>query len=418
MIQIILHFYLHQPFRLKSYRFFNIGSDHYYYDDFANEEILRQVVDRSYRPALELMEQLLRDHPHFKIALTLSGSVLTQMELHTPDMIPLLKRLVQTERVEILGEPIAHGLCGVYDEEEYANQLRMYRMRIRSLLGVTPVTLSNPELIYSDRIGAIAHKEGYRAIVTEGAKHLLGWKSPNYLYDATTEGVQLLMRHATLSDAITHDFARYDSPLYPYTAERFFATLSGESGDYALVSLPLETIGAMWSRETGIFEFLRALPEQGAQRGFTFTTPQEICTQCTPRDTIQAIYPVSRMGEEKDTSLWTGNELQQCVIQKLEEWGERIRLSRDQRLLEDWINLQSSDHLFYMTTRMGGPGAFSPYETPYAAFTNYMNVLSDFLLRVSAEYPSSMGNEELNALLQTIENQNKKIAQLEAELAK
>ena len=418
MIQIILHFYLHQPFRLKNYPFFNIGSDHYYYDDFANEEILRQVVDRSYRPALELIEQLIETHPDFRVALTLSGSVLTQMELHTPDMIQLLKRLVKSGRIEILGEPISHGLCGLYDEEEYANQLRMYRTRISSLLGVSPVTLSNPELIYSDRIAQVAHSQGYKAIVTEGAKHLLAWKSPNYLYNATTEGVALLMRHAELSDAIAHDFARYDSPLYPYTTERFFATLEAEQGDYALVSLPLETLGSVWSRETGIFEFLRALPEQGYKRGFTFTTPQEIATHCTPQDTIQATYPVSRMGEERDTSLWTGNELQQCVIQKLEEWGERIRLSRDQRLLEDWINLQGSDHLFYMTTKLGGPGAFSPYETPYAAFTNYMNVLSDFLLRVSAEYPTSMGNEELSALLQTIENQNKKIAQLEAQLAK
>ena len=294
----------------------------------------------------------------------------------------------------------------------------MYRTRISSLLGVAPVTLSNPELIYSDRIAQIAHRQGYKAIITEGAKHLLAWKSPNYLYNATTEGVALLMRHAALSDAIAHDFARYDSPLYPYTTERFFATLEAEQGDYALVSLPLETLGSVWSRETGIFEFFRALPEQGSKRGFTFTTPQEIATHCTPQDTIQATYPVSRMGEERDTSLWTGNELQQCVIQKLEEWGERIRLSRDQRLLEDWINLQGSDHLFYMTTKLGGPGAFSPYETPYAAFTNYMNVLSDFLLRVSAEYPTSMGNEELSALLQTIENQNKKIAQLEDQLAK
>ena len=186
MIQIILHFYLHQPFRLKNYPFFNIGSDHYYYDDFANEEILRQVVDRSYRPALELIEQLIEAHPDFRVALTLSGSVLTQMELHTPDMIQLLKRLVKSGRIEILGEPISHGLCGLYDEEEYANQLRMYRTRISSLLGVAPVTLSNPELIYSDRIAQIAHSQGYKAIVTEGAKHLLAWKSPNYLYNATT----------------------------------------------------------------------------------------------------------------------------------------------------------------------------------------------------------------------------------------
>ena len=415
MIQIILHFSLHQPFRLKNYRFFNIGSDHYYYDDFANEEILRQVVDRSYRPALEMMESLLLDYPQFKFALTLSGSVLTQMELYTPDVIQLLKRLVDTERVEILGEPISHGLCGLYDDEEYENQLRMYRVRIHSLLGVMPVTLSNPELIYSDRIAQVAHGQGYKAVVTEDAKHLLGWRSANYLYSSMTEEVQLFMRYGSLSDAIANDFARYDSPIYPYTTEKCFSTLSSVQGDYALISLPLETIGSVWSRETGIFEFFRALPDQGFKRGFTFTIPQEVMAHCRSKDTVQANYPVSRMGEEKDTSLWTGNELQQCTIQKLEEWGERIRLSRDHRLLEDWINLQSSDHLFYMTTKLGGPGAFSPYETPYVAFTNYMNVLSDFLLRVSAEYPSSMGDEELNALLQTIENQNKKIALLETQ---
>ncbi|MDD2436904.1 MAG: glycoside hydrolase family 57 protein [Massilibacteroides sp.] len=420
MKTICFYFQIHQPFRLKRYRFFDIGNDHYYYDDFQNEEIIRRIAEKTYLPANRAMLDMIKTSGgKFKVSFSISGTALEQMEIYTPEVIDSFKELAQTGNVEFLAETYAHSLASLGDEEEFKAQIKRHKEKIFMLFGVYPKVFRNTELIYSDDISDLVYKMGFRGMLTEGAKHVLGWKSPNYIYTSCIQPqLKLLLKNDRFSEDLSLRFSNYSWNEYPLTADKYISWIAStpESEQVICLFMNYEVLGTLHGAETGIFDFFKALPRFAAEKGIGFSMPSEIFSLLKPVDSISVPYPMSWVDEEKDCSSWLGNVLQQEAFRKINEIGERVRLSDNRRILQDWTYLQSSDHFYYMNTKRGHVG-FSPYENAYDAFNNYMNVLSDFIVRVTALFPASIENEELNSLLTTIRNQGLEIEQLRKELA-
>ena len=425
MKSICFYFQIHQPFRLKRYRFFDIGSDHYYYDDYNDEEIIRRIANNCYLPANQTILNMIKESDGaFKVAYSISGVALEQMELYVPEVIDSFKELAKTGCVEFLAETFAHSLASLQeDSDEFELQVKQHSKKIQSLFGYKPTVFRNTELIYSDDIGSRVSAMGFKGIITEGAKHVLGWKSPNYVYCcASNPQLKVLCKNFKMSDDITFRFSDWGWDQYPLTAEKFLSWIENlpASEDVVNLFMNYETFGEMQNAGTGIFEFLKALPYFASQMVINFETPSMVLQKRKPIDQINVPYPISWADEERDLSAWLGNELQRSAFDKLYGIGERVRLSNDRRLLQDWYYLQSSDHFYYMSTKHFSDGAmhshFSPYDTPYEAFMNYMNVLSDFIDRVNGQFPEGVDNEELNSLLKTIDAQGELIANLEKQL--
>jgi len=424
MKAICFYFQIHQPFRLKNYRFFNIGNDHYYYDDFANDDIITRIARRSYMPANEMLLEMINTHgKKFKVAFSISGTALEQLEQYVPEFIDSMKQLADTGCVEFLSETYAHSLAALEDPEEFVAQVKAHDLKIEQLFGQKPRVFRNTELIYDDDIAAMVASLGFRGAITDGAKHILGWKSPNYLYNAASAPkLKLLLKNGKLSDDISFRFNNSDWVSYPLTADKFIDWIDQLPQEEQLVNLFMsyDTFGELQPRESGIFEFMKALPRFAADHDIQFWTPSEVIAKLKPVAELSVLHPISWADEERDTSAWLGNILQQEAVSKLYSIGERVRLCDDKRIRQDWNYLQASDHFFYMSTKHNSDGSvhshFSPYDSPYSAFTNYMNVLSDFMIRVAEQYPEDIENEELNALLLTIRNQEKEIEMLNREV--
>lgn len=424
MKTICFYFQIHQPFRLKRYRFFDIGKDHYYYDDFNNDEIIHRIAHKSYIPAnYALLEMIKNSNNKFKVAFSISGIALEQLEIYVPEFIDSMKELAKTGCVEFLAETYAHSLASLTDPEEFRLQVKAHADKIEMLFGQRPKVFRNTELIYSDDIAAMVAAMGFQGMITEGAKHILGWKSPNYLYNsAAAPKLKLLLKNYKISDDISFRFSNYEWAEYPLTADKFIGWISAfpESEQIVNLFMNYETLGELQPRETGIFEFMKALPRFAEEKNISFSTPTEAISKLKPMDMLSVASPISWADEERDTSAWLGNILQNEAFEKLYSIAERVRLCEDRRIKQDWNYLQTSDHFYYMCTKHFSDGAvhshYSPYETPYEAFTNYMNVLSDFIVRVEAQYPASIENEELNALITTIKNQSAEIEMLKKEL--
>lgn len=425
MKAVCFYFQIHQPFRLKRYRFFDIGNDHYYYDDYANEEIITRVAQKSYIPAAETLLRMIQDSKGaFRCALSISGTALEQCEQYVPELIDLLKKLADTGKVEFLAETYAHSLSSLTDPDEFREQVKAHDSKIYDLFGQHPKVFRNTELIYCDDMAPMIYDLGYKGCITEGAKHILGWKSPDYVYAAAScPKLKLLLKNDKLSDDIAVRFSNPSWEAYPLTADKYMDWIAQTQPDSQIVNLfmSLDTFGNLQPRESGIFQFLEALPRFAAERGIDFWTPSEVVAKCKAVDTLEVLHPISWADEARDTSAWLGNMLQNEAFQKLYSVAERVRLCTDRRLKQDWLYLQGSDHFFYMSTKHMADGAahamFSPYETPFEAFTNYMNVLADFIVRVEEQYPLSIENEELNSLLTTIRNQATEIEVLNKEVA-
>ena len=424
MKSICFYFQIHQPFRLKRYRFFDIGNDHYYYDDFANEDIISRIAHRSYIPACEsLLRMIEQTKGKFRCALSITGIALEQCEQYVPEFIDLLKKLASTGKVEFLSETYDHSLASLIDPEDFRAQVKRHDEKLKELFGVTPKVFRNTELIYCDEIAPQLVDMGFKGCITDGAKHILGWKSPNYVYTAASAPkLKLLLKNSKLSDDIAFRFSNHDWDAYPLTADKYIDWIANTPQEEQIVNLfmSLETFGELQAAESGIFQFLEALPRFAAERGIEFWTPSEAVSKLKPVDTLSVVHPISWADEARDTSAWLGNKLQQEAFNKLYSVGERVRLCDDRRIHQDWHRLQSADHFYYMSTKKMGDGAvhshFSPYETPFQAFTNYMNVLADFIVRVEEQYPLEIENEELNSLVTTIRNQASEIETLKKQL--
>lgn len=425
MKAICFYFQIHQPFRLKRYRFFDIGNDHYYYDDFANDDIITRIAHKSYIPAAEsLLRMIEASGRKFKCAISVSGVALEQIEVYVPELLDMLKKLVATGCVEILAETYAHSLSSLADPEEFANQVKVHDDKVNELFGVRPKVLRNTELIYCDDLAPQILAMGYKGVITEGAKHILGWKSPNYVYAAASAPkLKMLLKNDKLSDDITFRFSNTNWSEYPLTADKYIGWIADTPDEEQIFNLfmTMEAFGELQNRDSGIFQFLEALPRFAAERGIEFITPSEAVSKIKAVAELGVPFPMSWADEARDTSAWLGNQLQKEAFDKLYSVAERVRLCDDRRLKQDWYYLQASDHFFYMSTKHQADGEihslYSPYDSPYQAFTNYMNVLADFIVRVEEQYPLSIENEELNSLLTTIRNQAREIETLNKEVS-
>jgi alpha-amylase len=425
MKSICFYFKIHQPFRLKRYRFFDIGNDHYYYDDFANDDIVTRIAERSYIPMAHTLLDMIKDEStDFRCTISITGTAIEQLQLYVPEFIDLLKELADTGAVEFLSETYSHSLSSLEDPEEFVRQVNMHDDLIKRLFGKKTKVFSNTELIYDDDIALTIASMGFNGVVTEGAKHLLGWKSPNYVYSAAgMPKLKLLLTNDKLAEDISRNFNNPDWHEYPLTADKYINWINDlpEAEQVVNIYLSMETFGSFLPAESGIFDFMKALPRFAKEKGINFATPSDVLSRLKPIDMLSTPYPISAVDEARDVSAWKGNDLQREALSKLYALAERVNLCTDKRLKQDWQYLQSSDHLYYMCTKSKSDGAshalFSPYDSPFAAFTNYMNVLSDFIVRVNEQYPETIENEELNSLLLTIRNQASEIATLNKEVA-
>ena len=430
MKTICFYFQIHQPFRLKRYRFFDIGNDHYYYDDFANDDIITRIAQRSYLPAnATLLEMIKNANGKFKVAFSISGVALEQLEVCVPEFIDSMKELVKTDCVEFLSETYAHSLASLCDPEEFKMQVRQHDEKIEQLFGVKPKVFRNTELIFSDDIASMIASMGFKGVITEGAKHILGWKSPHYLYHcAMNPNLKLLLRDFKLSDDISLRFSNSEWNEYPLFADKYIDWIAAlpEEEQVINIFMELSALGIAQPLSSNILEFMKALPVCAKERGVTFSTPTDIITKLKSVDQVDVPYPMSWIDEERDISPWLGNVMQREAFNKLYSVAERVHLCDDRRIKQDWDYLQASNNFRFMTTKNTGIWLNRGiYDSPYDAFTNYMNILGDFISRVNSLYPVDMDNEELNSLLTTIKNQgeelvalNKEVERLQAKLEK
>ncbi|MDR2292276.1 MAG: glycoside hydrolase family 57 protein [Prevotellaceae bacterium] len=405
MRTICLYFQVHQPFRLKRYRFFDIGKDHFYYDDFLNKSILRKVAEKCYLPANQLMLDLIKTYgKQFKIAYSLSGIVIEQFEQYAPEVIESFKKLAKTGCVEFLGETYAHSLAALQNHNEFEEQIKLHTNLIHKHFGQKPKVFRNTELIYSDYIGKRIADLGFKAMLTEGAKHVLGWRSPNFLYtNAIEPRLKILLKNFRMSDDIAFRFSDKNWDEWPLNAEKYVKWLNDidEKDEIVNLFMDYETFGEHQSKETGIFDFLRELPNRiFANSNFEFKTPGEAAEKHQPVSPIHVQYPISWADEERDLSAWLGNEMQDEAYSKIYQSGKKVLETKDENLIKIWRSLQTSDHFYYMCTKWFSDGDvhvyFNPYDTPYEAFINYMNVVSDFEILVDKALEDSKTPKKLS----------------------
>lgn len=424
MKSVCLYLKIHQPFRLKRYRFFDIGNDHYYYDDFANDDIISRLAEQSYFPMADTLQQMIEDSNNtFKFSLSISGTAIEQLQLYVPEFIDRLKKLAETGCVEFLSGTYSHSLASLEDPEEFIRDVKKHDNMIKNLFGVKPKVFSNTELIYDDEIALLIKSMGFNSCLTEGAKHVLGWKSPNYVYAAAScPDLKLLLTNDKLSEDISLRFNNSDWDEYPLTADKYMDWIASLPEEEQVVNLYLsmDTFGTFIPAGTGIFDFMKALPRFAKEEGVEFSVPSTVTKKLKAVGELSIPFPISDIDEARDVSAWRGNDMQNEALRKLYSVGERVNLASDRRLKQDWEYLQSSDHFYYMSTKNLNDGAshaaFSPYDSPFSAFTNYMNVLADFMVRVEEQFPSEVDDEELNSLLLTIRNQAQEIDELNKEV--
>lgn len=425
MKNICLYFQVHQPFRLRNYSFFDIGKDHYYYNDYLNESIVNKVAEKCYLPANELLLKLIKKHKgSFKVAFSLTGIVLDQFDLYVPEVIKSFQKLAKTGCVEFLSETYSHSLASQGEWDIFEEQIRKHNEKIEKLFKQKPVIFRNTELIYSDEIGERIYKMGYKGMLTEGAKHILGWKSPNYLYyNGKQPKLKLLLKNYKLSDDIAFRFSDKFWEGYPLTAEKFAKKISHLDAKDELVNLFMdyETFGEHQWKENGIFDFLEHLPESVFQHtNFSFELPTQIIKKQQPIAVANVPYPISWADEERDLSAWLGNDMQKEAFEKLYVLAPKVKQIKDSKILQDWEYLQTSDHFYYMSTKWFSDGEvhayFNPYPSPYDAFINYMNVLSDFAFRVNSIIPDKEENKAIMKLNKTIEKQKEEIKKLKKQV--
>ncbi len=419
MKNICFCFQMHSPYRLKRYRFFEIGHDHYYYDDLATEEHVNWLVQTSYLPLCQTIRDMINlSKGKFHCSISISGTMIEMFEQFNPEMIDILKELASTKCVEFLATTYSYTLASEYDQDEFKKQLKLQGELLESIFGVKAQTVWNTELLYTDETAFNLNKMGYKVMMTEGAKHVISWKSPNRVFQsAGSPKMKVLLRNTNLSDELSFHFSDPNWANFPIDAEKYANQLQAlpEGEDIINIWVGAETFGIRQNAGTGIFDFLKALPYYAMEREIGFMTPSEAAKKLSAEDVLSSPYPLTWSGEAKDLSIFTGNDLQQEAIHKLFAVAERVHLCQDKALKTNWLRLQDANYLHNMNHIDQGE---TQYESAYDAFINYMNILSDFLQTVEEQYPTTIENEELNELLKTIRNQEEEIQELQAKLKK
>ncbi len=393
MKSICFYFQVHQPYRVKRYRVFDIGNDPEYFNDRSesdlnNRRIVEKVARKSYIPATKTLIELLRRHPEMRVSFSFSGIALEQLERHVPEALALFKELIDTGRVEVLAETYYHSLAFFYHPVEFEHQVAKHRELIKRLFGVWPRVFRNTELSYRNDLAEWADRNGYAGILAEGWDPVLGWRSPNYVYRPKGAArTKLLLKNYRLSDDIAFRFSSRDWAEWPLTAEKFGQWVAATEGDTINLFMDYETFGEHQWEDTGIFAFLDKLPEEVYKTpGAHFRTPSDVIAAYDARDEVDVPHILTWADTDRDLTAWVGNPMQKAAIEAVYGLADDVHLANDGRLIEDWRKLQTSDHFYYMCTKWFADGDvhayFSPYESPYDAYIAYMNALSDLRLRV------------------------------------
>ncbi|MFA5032252.1 MAG: polysaccharide deacetylase family protein [bacterium] len=390
MPSVCFYFQVHQPYRLRNYSIFDIGNRSDYFDDAKNFQITRKVADKCYLAANAVIYDLIKKHKGaFRVSYSITGVALEQFEKYAPEVIESFVRLAETGCVEFVNETYYHSLSYLYSKAEFKEQITMHRKKIEQLFKQTPVVFRNTELIFSDEIARFIESLGFKAVLIEGADSILDWRSPHFVYHVPNTKVALLLRSYKLSDDISFRFSNKDWNEYPLTADKFTKWVSAVNGNGVVINLFMdyETFGEHQWQATGIFEFLKALPESILKnKDNNFLTVSEVVEKYPPISELNIPNFISWADMERDLSAWLGNRMQINAAETLYKMEMQVKRTKDKQLLEDWRRLTTSDHYYYMCTKWFSDGDvhkyFNPYESPYEGFISFMNVLNDMRTRI------------------------------------
>ncbi|MDR0941749.1 MAG: glycoside hydrolase family 57 protein [Bacteroidales bacterium] len=418
MKQISLLFKIHQPLQLRSYRFFDIGQDHYYYDDFTNKSNLLKAAKQSYLPMNNLLLELMTAHKkNFKVSFSISGTTLEQFEKYVPELIESFQKLAATGNVDFVGETYSHSLASVANEQEFEKQALAHSEKIKQLFGITPTVFANTDLIYSDAIGEQVFDMGFKGMIAEGAKQVLGWKSPNFLYcNANNPRLKVLLRNYKLSDDVSLRFSNSSWNEYPLTADKFMSWVQAIPENEEVVNLVFDykTFGTYQKAETGIFDFFKSFVNQAIDAKITFPTCSDTILKLQPVSVLSVPSITSCVNEERDLTTVIGNNLQKQAIEGLTNLSVQMKSVSDAGIIADWNKIQNSDHLYYMSMNLVQEE--SPYPTHYEAFINYMNVISDMNERIAkapkTESLDNLSNEEIDSEIEKYSAMLKQLMEL------
>jgi len=390
MVDVCFYFQVHQPYRLRRYPVFDIGSSHGYFNDQKNEEIIKKVAKKCYIPANKLILDLINETKgKFRVSYSITGVALEQFEAHCPEVIESFKKLVETGCVEMLDETYYHSLSFLYSKKEFEKQVKMHKKKINELFKFKPKIFRNTELIYNNELAVFAENMGYKGILAEGADHILGWRSPNFIYRPKASKIGLLLKNYRLSDDIAFRFGEKGWEGYPLTAPKFAQWVNKINGNGNIVNLFMdyETFGEHQWEDKGIFDFLKHMPKEILKHpDNNFITPSEAVKKHKPVAELDINHSVSWADIERDLSAWCGNKMQQEALKHLYLLENKVKNAKNKKLIEDWRKLQISDNFYYMCTKWFNDGDvhkyFNPYESPYDSFIAFMNILNDFVIRL------------------------------------
>jgi alpha-amylase len=402
---IVLYLHVHQPWRVRDYSIFDTSHAHDYFSDESetdrnNRKVLEKVAEKSYRPMNAALLRMLEEHPDFKVSLSITGTFIEQCEQWAPDVLESFKRLVETGRVEIVGETYNHSLAFFYSRDEFERQVEMHKQKVQELFGVQTTSFRNTELSYNDDLGRWADEKGYAAVLAEGWDPILEWRSPNHVYQPpATEHVKLLTKNYRLSDDVAFRFSNRDWQQWPLGADTYASWLDAATKDGPLVNLFMdyETFGEHQWADTGIFDFFESFIGMWAGRDdATFYTVTEAARAFEPAGELTMRHTVTWADSERDLTAWLGNSMQQEAMRYLYDLEADVLRSKDVALIADWRNLQTSDHVYYMCTKWFSDGDvhayFSPYDSPFDAFLYFMNAIRDMRFRLMAYHQTGGGH--------------------------
>ncbi|AKB63639.1 MULTISPECIES: glycoside hydrolase family 57 protein [Methanosarcina] len=390
MTSLCMYFQVHQPFRLRRFWPDDRPGFFRYFDERSNREIFERVARKCYIPANRTLLESIDEHKgEFKFSLSITGTLLEQCELWGGEVLESFRQLAETGAVEILEETFYHSLSSLFeDKTEFIEEVKEHREMVSDLLGVKPQIFRNTELLYNNSIAKIVSDLGYKAILTEGADHMLEGRSPNVLYKAKDSGLPILFRNYKLSDDIGYRFSARWWEGYPLTAEKWASWASGVKEDCINIFMDYETFGEHQWRETGIFDFVEKLPAEVLKNGLEFSTPVELTEKYLPVAEIDVgdFSTISWADMERDTSAWLGNDMQRRCFEEIRLLEPFVKKTEDPEILRIWKHLLTSDHYYYMCTKWLGDGDvhsyFSVHSTPFEAAVNFMAVLIDFKAQV------------------------------------
>lgn len=387
-MKVCFYFQVHQPFRLDNYKVFDIGKNLEYFDVKKNSDIMKKVAKKCYLPTNNLLLKLIKKHgDDFKIAFSITGVALEQFEEYAPEVLESFKKLAATGNVEFLSETYYHSLSYLYSKDEFEEQVNMHKNKMQELFGQTPTIFRNTELIFNNELANHVEDMGFKGIVAEGADHILGWKSPNYIYKPkNSKNMKLFLKNYKLSDDVAFRFSQQSWKDHPLSVEKYANWITESPGETINLFMDYETFGEHQWEETGIFQFMEKLPEALISQGVTFATPSDLLNS-EVKDEIDMHDYVSWADVERDLSAWLGNGIQTAAAHELYKMEDKVKSLNDDEILEEWRKMTTSDHFYYMCTKWFNDGDvhkyFNPYESPYEAYIAFMNILNDLAHKIN-----------------------------------